>query len=252
MTEGIQVFSGECTTEFEGTVDQTRCGTLLVIVKPDNTVLVHDAVGYQPTAWLTRPEATTVDRERGIIEAQEGDQRLCVRFHSLDCETRATGSLAGIPVGTTERGETLIRARETVIDLGTNEEYPLPRGATVLDEPCESCGLPLVAVDRGEQFEICLDPACESLVDAVLTFDRAWSCPSCGEDLRVRHQSESQPRSGFVVQCDSARTCETNYAFPSGFIVGTCACGLPQFETNGGVRCLHPDCEGTAPSSDIQ
>lgn len=172
MAEGFQVFAGECTTKFEGAVDQTRRGMLLVVVKPDNTVLVHDIVGYQPTAWLTRPEATTIDRGRGIIEAQAGDQLLRIRFHAIESETDACGSLAGMPVGTTEQGGTIVRARETVIDLGTNEEYPLPRGATVLDERCKTCGLPLLAVDRGEQFQICLDPACESLVDAVRTFDR--------------------------------------------------------------------------------
>jgi len=60
-TGTIRVFAGDCTTTFEGERTRTHRGRVVVVVKPDRTTLVHDADGYQPVAWLTRPDSLTVE-----------------------------------------------------------------------------------------------------------------------------------------------------------------------------------------------
>jgi DNA topoisomerase-1 len=238
MTEEVRVFAGECTTDFEGSRDQTRRGTVVVVVKPDNTVLVHDVDGYQPVAWLTRPESISIDRVDRTIEARDDDQRLRVRFHEMYGDATYPGSVAGTPVGTcSESDGTLVRARGKVVNITTGDSYGLPTGAVVLDDQCDDCGLPQIRVERGASFEVCLDRTCESLDVAVTeAFDRAWSCPDCGDDLRVLR------RGGLIVGCDSYPSCETGFAFPDGVIVGMCECGLPEFRTKRDTRCLDSGC----------
>ena len=54
----MRVIAGDCTVRSGGRRETTRRGR--VVVKPDDTVLVHDADGYQPVAWLTRPAELTL------------------------------------------------------------------------------------------------------------------------------------------------------------------------------------------------
>ena len=63
MPETIRVLAGDCTTTFEGDRTRTQRGRVVVVIKPDRTTLVHDADGYQPVAWLTRPESLTVEAD---------------------------------------------------------------------------------------------------------------------------------------------------------------------------------------------
>lgn len=239
MIDGMRVFAGECTTDFEGSRDQTRRGAVVVVVKPDNTVLVHDIDGYQPVAWLTRPEAIEIDHVDGtIIDVRDGDQHLRIRFHEMHGDATYPGSVAGMPVGTCPEGGILVRARGNVVNLDSGNDYGLPTGAVVLDEQCDDCGLPQIRVERGARFEVCLDRKCESLDDVVTAaFDRTWSCPDCGDDLRVLR------RGGLIVGCDSYPDCETGFTLPDGVVVGTCECGLPEFNTKYDSRCLDSECE---------
>jgi DNA topoisomerase-1 len=238
MTDGIRVFAGECTTDFEGSREQIRRGTVVVMIKPDNTVLVHDIDGYQPIAWLTRPESISIDRLNGTIEACDDDQRLRVRFHEMYGDATYPGSVAGMPVGTCpDTDGALVRARGMVVNLASGDHYGLPSGAVVLGEQCDDCGLPLIRVERGARFEVCLDRTCESLDEAVTSaFDHAWSCPNCGDALRVLR------RNSLMIGCDSYPDCETGFALPDGIIVGMCECGLPEFGTKHDTRCLDSGC----------
>jgi len=53
----VLTVAGDCTVrERDGTDTRQRRGRVVVLVKPDDTVLVHDADGYQPVAWLTRAD----------------------------------------------------------------------------------------------------------------------------------------------------------------------------------------------------
>lgn len=63
--DSIRVFAGDCTVSFEGSRDRTQRGRVVVVAKPDRTVLVHDAGGYQPVAWLTRADSLTVESGPG-------------------------------------------------------------------------------------------------------------------------------------------------------------------------------------------
>jgi len=258
--ETTRVVAGDCTVEFTGagSTDRLERGRVVAVVKPDRTVLVHDADGYQPAAWLTRPETTFVERDPLAVTATDGDRRLRLTVHEATLDAEVPTSHAGAPVGTcpdcsdadgdpdgpdangavpSGGAGVLVRARGAVHCTDCGERYGLPAGATVLDSTCE-CGLPTCRVTRGAEFEVCIDRECESLDDRVReAFDRAWACPDCGEDLRILR------RGGLIAGCAAYPDCETGFAVPNGLAIGTCDCGLPTFETAGGERCLDAACD---------
>ena len=254
MASELRLFAGACTTTFEGTRSRTQHGYVVVLVKPDDTVLVHDADGYQPVAWLTRPDEAAVetpcdgtDTAHGefTITAQTGDQRLSVESHGPGTVRRIPVGEAGVPVGECVDEDcdgTLARTGGDVSCVDCPERYGLPAGATVLDRLCEDCGLPQIRVDRGETFEVCLDYRCESLNDRIRErYDRAFDCPDCGGELRIR-VTDGRPFFG----CEEYPDCETAFSIPDGVIVGMCDCGLPIFETATGRRCLDGNCDSQA------
>ncbi len=236
MPDCTHVIAGTCTTTFTGDRDRHQHGDVLVVVKPDGTTLVHDAAGYQPVAWLTRPDAVTVDDD--TVTASDGDQHLSVRIHDAHSRGRYPTSDAGVPVGECPDCDgRLVSARGRVTCPGCERDHGLPSGATVTDESCD-CGLPRLRVQRGASFVVCLDRRCESLDERVRqAFDRQWACPDCGGDLRVLR------RGGLILGCERYPDCETGFAFPEGVHDGTCGCGLPVFETDTGRRCLDSGCD---------
>ncbi|MFC7228832.1 topoisomerase DNA-binding C4 zinc finger domain-containing protein [Salinirubellus salinus] len=255
-----RVLAGDCTTTFVDASDETRQrGRSVVVVKPDRTVLVHDEDGYQPAAWLTRPDALHVAEDPTVLTATDGKQYVRVTVHDAAVDREVPVSPVGVPVGTCPGVESpgdgtddcdaggecdgvLVRARGAVHCTDCDRRHGLPAGASVDDSTC-ACGLPRCRVNRGREFEVCLDRTCESLADAVReAFDRAWDCPGCGGDLRVVEKG------GILVGCDAYPECDTTYSFPTGLAVGTCACGLPTFETGRGERCLDGRCEAEVPA----
>ncbi|MFB6232652.1 MAG: DUF91 domain-containing protein [Haloarculaceae archaeon] len=236
MADTTHVIAGTCTTTFDGTGrDRRQHGEVVVVVKPDGTTLVHDAAGYQPVAWLTRPESVTVGAD--AVTAADGDQHLSVELHETHVRGRYPTTDAGVPVGECRCGGQLVRARGDISCPGCGDRYGLPTGATVTDQHCSECGLPRIRVERGATFVVCLDRDCDPLDERVReAFDREWDCPDCGADLRVRR------RGGLVLGCDRYPDCETGFAFPDGLHDGTCACGLPAFESSAGRRCLDARC----------
>lgn len=238
MAEDIQVIAGECTTTFEGTREREQRGHVVVVVKPDKTVLVHDAEGYQPVAWLTRPETLLIEHDPISVRAADGDQRLRVLVHEEAASVQYAASRAGVPVcDCPDCGGSLVRARGTVSCVGCEARYGLPTGASVLEERCEDCGLPLVRVRRGTVFDLCVDRTCEPLAEAVRReFDREWTCPDCESDLLVLS------RGGLIAGCERYPGCENGFSIPDGVVVDSCDCGLPVFETANGRRCLDTAC----------
>ncbi len=242
VTDVTRIFVGDCTVTFDGTRSRTQRGYVVVVVKPDKTVLVHDADGYQPVAWLTRPDTITVELDDGFgVTARTAEQVLNVVSNTETGRASVPVTEAGVPVGKCpDCGEPLVRTGGDVLCLGCQDRYGLPAGATVAEETCDDCGLPLLRVDRGEAFTVCVDPACDPLADRVRErFDRAWTCPDCGSDLRI-----VRGRGGHLVAgCDAYPECETAFSIPAGVVVGECDCGLPVFETARGRRCLDGTCE---------
>ena len=238
MQDTIAVVAGECTTTFDG--NRVRAheqhGKMVVVVKPDNTVLVHDAEGYQPVAWLTRAASVTVTPER--IDARDGDQRLVVDIEESASSTRHHASVAGTPVGACPDCEgTLVRDSGAVLCTACGREYSIPTDAVVTDDACD-CGWPRMRVERGRTFEVCVDRDCESMDEAIQSaFDREWDCPNCDGDLLMLR------RGGLIAGCEHYPDCDTGFSLPRGTVVGTCECGLPQFETASGQRCLDNSCE---------
>ncbi|MFB6111289.1 MAG: DUF91 domain-containing protein [Halobacteriaceae archaeon] len=166
MQDAIRVFAGECTIASDGSTVREKRGTVLTVVKPDNTALVHDAEGYQPTAWLTRAETVRVGRngEGFRIEAARDGTRLTVEGHEAYGHAHYPVSPAGPPVGSCpDCGGALVRTQSAVVCTGCLSRYALPDGATVLEAQCSGCGLPWMAVDRGVHVECCIDEGHEAL-----------------------------------------------------------------------------------------
>ena len=238
--DSIRMFAGDCTVTFDGDDRRRQRGSVVVLVKPDHTVLVHDGDGYQPIAWLTRADAVHCVKhgETFAITAVDDGTQLRVESHEIFADLDCPASAAGIPVGTCpDCGGVLVRSSGSVSCSHCEEQYPVPRDAEVVDDACE-CGLPRMVVERGATFELCVDRDCESLDAAVRErFDREWACPDCDGDLRVIR------RGGLLVGCERYPECEVGFALPSGVVVDTCDCGLPFFMTASGRRCLDATCE---------
>jgi len=236
MQHSIRVFAGRCTVTENDAVQE---GEVVAVVKPDNTVLVHDATGYQPTAWLTRADAVQVERDDGgfRLRARKRDETLSLEGESVG-HAEFTASPAGPRIGTCPVCDAaLVRERGAITCVGCGDTYPLPRDATVTDDTCETCGLPTLSVERGDHFEVCLDRDCESIDDVVRDrFAGAWDCPTCESPLAIERNR------GLRASC---ATCDRSHVIPSGLVSDPCDCGLPTFETRDGMRCLDPECELT-------
>ncbi|MFC7234984.1 topoisomerase DNA-binding C4 zinc finger domain-containing protein [Halosegnis marinus] len=230
-----RLIAGDCTATFDGDRARETRGRVVCLRKPDDTVLLHDAAGYRPVAWLTRPDASVVAGDPPTLDARDGDDRLRVLFHETSVDVRVPVSAAGDPAGACPDCDGALVARSgTLACTDCDREYVLPAGAEVLDERCD-CGLPRVVAVRGDRFEVCADRSCESLDDAVRErFDRAFDCPDCGDDLRVVRAG------GLLLGCDAYPDCEAAFALPAAEHDGTCACGLPTF----GGACLDRECDG--------
>jgi DNA topoisomerase-1 len=245
MAARTHVIAGRCTTTYDdGTTSDAadrrgheQHGDVVVVCKPDDTVLVHDAEGYQPVAWLTRADRVAIDDDG--LRAWKDDSVLEVTVDERYGAGRYPTGPAGTPVGDCPDCEaTLVSAAGRVTCPACESRYGLPGDATLLDEPCEDCGLPRIAVTRGDTFRVCLDPGCEPLEDAVAdAFDREWACPDCGEDLRVLR------RGTLLLGCDAYPDCDWNTAVPRGEVVDRCECGLPVVDDGDGPSCLDDGCE---------
>ena len=232
----IRTIAGDCLVRFDGRRERTVRGRVLIVVKPDNTVLVHDTDGYQPVAWLTRPESLSVTRDPLWLLASDGEETLRIESVGEATVTEHDATAAGTPVGACRCGGELVRTGDDVVCLGCAARFGLPSGASMTDSTCE-CGLPTFRVDRGERFELCLDYECGSLLDAVgEAFDREWDCPNCEGELRILR------RGGLIAGCERYPDCDTGFSIPNGTTVGSCDCELPLFETARGHRCLDSRC----------
>lgn len=238
MQDAIRVLAGDCTVTYFDGEERVRRGSVVTLVKPDNTVLVHDASGYQPAAWLTRANAVQFAREDGefVLAATDADERLRVESHESFGTAHYPVTPAGPPVGTCpDCAGRLVRDRGRVVCTGCGDGYVIPRDATVLDATCDACGLPTMRVERGAAVEVCVDRDCEAIEDVVAErFDGEWDCPECDGDLAIqRHR-------GLRAVCGD---CGSGFQVPSGTLAGTCDCGLPRFDMRSGERCLDSTCD---------
>ena len=103
MADALRVFAGDCTITTTGARENDLRGEVVVLLKPDNTVLVHDRDGYQPVAWLTRPDTLTYDgTSNGDFSLTATDDGSCLEITANDEYGlgRYPASRAGTPVGT--------------------------------------------------------------------------------------------------------------------------------------------------------
>lgn len=244
MDEAIRLFAGDCLVTYQGASETVQRGTVLTLVKPDNTVLVHDAAGYQPAAWLTRAQSVQLSGDGTTFEltARTDGTELTVRSQRSEARTSFPVSPSGSDVGgCPECGRVLVRSAGAIICTGCLARWSLPRDATVREETCSECGLPQIAVERGAEFQVCVNHTCDTLKTAVAArFDGAWACPQCPARMRIQQSDTLQ------AVCED---CGTGYPIPAGMHVGTCACGLPEFRTGRGNRCLDAGCAGESARS---
>lgn len=239
MQDATRVLAGDCTVTYETGDDDPveQRGAVVVLVKPDNTVLVHDAGGYQPAAWLTRADAVRFVRdEAGFrLAAGKGEERLRVEAREVHGSAHYPVSAAGPEVGVCpDCGGALVRDGTRIVCAGCRVSYGLPRAAAVLDSTCPDCGLPEIRAERGAAFEVCLDRDCEPLDRrARERFGGEWDCPDCGAAMEIRRDR------GLRAVCPE---CDRSHVLPTGTVAGECGCGLPRFETGDGRRCLDPEC----------
>lgn len=237
MQGSTRALAGDCTVTYENGRTTTQRGEAVVLVKPDNTVLVHDDSGYQPAAWLTRPNAVQFERDTSgfALVATKNEERLRVASHADYGSAHYPVTPAGPTVGRCpDCDSTLVRDGARVVCLGCRTSYSLPRDATLTENTCDDCGLPAFRADRGETFELCLDRTCDSLDDAVRErFDGEGTC-RCGSLLDIER------RRALDAVCPD---CDAVYRIPSSVVDGTCDCGLPVFDTPNGRRCLDATCD---------
>jgi DNA topoisomerase-1 len=240
MQDAIRVLAGDCTVRYSGGEAREQRGAVLVVVKPDNTVLVHDASGYQPAAWLTRADTVSFARDADgfRLVAREAGTRLRVESHEEYGHAHYPVSPAGTPVGDCPAcGGRLVRDGGRVVCTGCLDSHAIPRDATIEGGTCEDCGLPTMVAERGARLEVCVDYDCESLAAAASErFGDAWDCPDCGSTLAIRQDR------GLRAVCED---CGNAVSIPAGTVAGTCEeCGLPAFDDGDGRRCLDGDCAG--------
>lgn len=238
----IRLIAGECRVELAGESEAVHHGHLVTILKPDDTILVHDSDGYTPVAWLTRAESVTADAEEHVITAVDGDQWLRIDITNATIDNTIPATLAGNAIGTCpDCGGTLVEAESTVTCLGCREQFGIPGDSTILAEEFCECGLPQMRVERGATLELCIDRSCEPMEAALADrFDGAWGCPTTGCPGRLRIIR----RGRILAACDQYPDCETAFHFPVGVLDGNCGCGLPKFATEDAVRCLDASCSG--------
>ncbi|MFB6146423.1 MAG: DUF91 domain-containing protein [Halobacteriaceae archaeon] len=210
MQDAVRVLAGECTVTFEDDETRSLRGEVCVVVKPDDTVLVHDADGYRPAAWLTRADTVRVaaDPEGFRLVAGADGRRLTVESVTNYGQARYPVSPAGPPVGDcADCDGSLVRDGDRVVCVGCRARYRLPRDATVTDGDCPDCGLPQIAVARGDRFEVCLDHACDPLLAAVADRYDDLPCPTCGASLEFGRDR------GIQATCPD---CATSRSVPTG------------------------------------
>ena len=227
------LLAGDCTTTFDGDRSYEKRGRVVCLRKPDDTLLVHDAAGYRPVAWLTRPDTSMAVGSPPTVEARDGDDRLRVTFHETSVDVRIPVSPAGEAAGPCpDCAGALVTRSGTLACTDCDREHALPAGATVLDTACE-CGLARVEVTRGVTIEVCADRACEPLDAAIeAELDRRFDCPDCGRDMRVVRAG------GLLLGCDGYPDCDVSVPLPNEACDGVCDCGLPTVDG----RCLDATC----------
>ena len=237
------LIAGDCRIEVDADEHYTYRGQVLVLVKPDDTVLIHDVDGYQPVAWITRADRVIVDDEAGSLTAIDGDRWLRVHVIASLVDRQLPGTAAGTPIGDCpDCGGQLVDVGDAVHCVSCRSRYGIPRDATIIDSQC-SCGKPMMRIERGEVFDLCIDRDCEPMAEAIADrFDGIWSCPdsTCDGSLRVIHRGQ------LLLGCDQYPNCEMSFRFPTGRIDGHCNCGLPRFRSSDGSQCLDRSCRPTA------
>lgn len=208
--DATRVLAGDCTVLYDGDRRAEHRGHVTVLVKPDNTVLVHDAEGYQPVAWVTRADAVSCSR----------------RGHS---PYRSSGRGPGERAAATD-----VDPAAASVDRGSRDGEA---GITRTGGPPSDAAFAVDARDGDERLRIRAHAEDGYAAYPATRAGRpVGECPSCGGTL---------VRGGRAVTCIG---CDTEHGLPAGATVREerCECGYPRLRVERGAPldvCLDRDCE---------
>lgn len=214
--DAIRVLAGDCTVIHDCDRRTEHRGHVTVIVKPDNTVLVHDAEGYQPVAWITRADAVSCTR---------GSRR---REAAVSTDVPATSP---VPDSSQSAGEARSSATSSTTGSASSGDGP------TLQHGVETAAFAVDAQDGDERLRV------RAHVEdgyAAYPTTRAGrpvgECPECDGTL---------VRAGRAVSCIG---CGTEHGLPDGATVREerCECGYPRLRVERGAPlsvCLDRNCD---------
>jgi DNA topoisomerase-1 len=230
------LYVGDGTVVEDATDRREFRGRIVVLAKPDGTVLVHDHSGYQPVAWLTRADAVTVTDDDAF--------RLTAHDERADDWLRVTGH----DTPSSENGR---NGHESLASL--SGQYPVsPAGEPI--GRCPSCDGALV--DRtGTVACVHCDRSHAYPDDATIrppsTATASTNAPATTSTNAPATASTNTPASASTTNTD---VLDASDAMTDGTDDGpdttpggrTCECGLPRMRVERGVAvdcCVDRNCE---------
>ncbi|MFX0091436.1 MAG: DEAD/DEAH box helicase [Candidatus Hodarchaeota archaeon] len=137
-----------------------------------------------------------------------------------------------------------IEDNNLVVCSNCSENYKIPTKSQLIEEECERCGLPMVAISQLYSLKVCINRTCQNMDDIVRTRfeNEGYQCPNCQSPLKVIR------RRGLIAGCtnyyDRQQPCKTAFSLPrNSLIVDRCICGLPFIQLKTKSRCLNTACK---------
>lgn len=232
-TETATLYAGDATVVEDAADRREHRGRVVVLAKPDGTVLVHDATGYQPVAWLTRADTVTVTHDDAF--------RVTAHDERTDDWLRVTGH----PDGTRADGREI---------GGLSGQYPV----TAAGEPigrCPACegalvdtGGAVTCVHCSEHHAYPDDATIRRPTPGSTTLAASDAMAADGSDTMAVEASDAMATDaseGASAPTSATTTAATDDAAIDGS-PATCDCGLPRMRVERGAVidcCVDRECE---------
>jgi hypothetical protein len=116
------VVSGPAAVEYNGRTVKKFEGDAMLVLKPDNSIIIHSLHGVKPVSYLARAEEIWSRGSNGTftVEASSGNERLNVTFQKMcafeslfkELPREAKRPRSGKPLAAKPAGETVLSAEE--------------------------------------------------------------------------------------------------------------------------------------------
>ena len=141
-------------------------------------------------------------------------------------------------------GGRLSQDKNKIICKECGATYKLPINATLTQQRCSKCGLPMFEADYVFSIQACIDRSCENADDIISEKFKKMDlkCPKCGGSLIFLR------RKGLIAGCENYyKGCQTAFKLPTAGVIlhQKCPkCNLPLVKLKTKTRCLNTKCEG--------